>query len=69
MGRININSSNLLSVGYNEGEQVLEIEFRDGSIYQYSGVSTETYEGLMSAVSHGKYFDQNIKDIYPYSKI
>jgi KTSC domain len=56
MNRISVSSSNLASVGYDQTTQMLEIEFLHGGIYQYSGVPSSVYDGLMTADSHGSYF-------------
>lgn len=70
MDRQPVNSSNISSIGYDESSQTLEIEFLNGGIYQYYNVPQSVYEGLMSASSHGIYFDQNIKKAgYGYSKV
>jgi hypothetical protein len=61
MLRTPVNSSNLVSIGYDAERKVLEIEFNTGSVYQYNGVPESVYRGLMSASSHGQYFDQEIK--------
>jgi hypothetical protein len=61
MERKNVSSSNLKSVGYDYSTQTLEIEFLNGGLYQYSGVPGSVYNGLMSASSHGSYFDQYVK--------
>jgi hypothetical protein len=69
MERISVNSSNVSSVGYDADSQILEIEFNNGGIYQYSGVPESVYEGMMGADSKGKYFHANIKNAYPFSKL
>lgn len=70
MERTSVSSSNLASVGYDATNQILEIEFNHGGVYQYSGVPLSVYEGLMSASSHGTYFDRYIKKGgYSYRKI
>ena len=69
MKRENVSSSNLASVGYDEENEILEIEFNHGGIYQYFNVPINEYEALMSADSHGKYFAANIRNDYEYSKI
>ena len=70
MERIPVQSSNLFSVGYDSQTSILEIEFNNGSIYQYSGVPQEVYEGLMNAGSKGSYFHHNIKrGGHPYIRI
>jgi len=70
MDRVPVQSSNLSSVGYDPTTSTLEIEFSNGSIYQYFGVPEYVHEGLMNAGSKGSYFDQHIKRAgYPYSKV
>ncbi|MFC7010063.1 KTSC domain-containing protein [Halalkalicoccus salilacus] len=69
MNRTPVSSSNLSSVGYNKNSRILEIEFNDGRVYQYSNVPTSIYEGLMAASSHGKYFHRHIRDVYQYIQI
>ncbi|MGB2673498.1 MAG: KTSC domain-containing protein, partial [Methanoregula sp.] len=51
-----VQSSNLKSVGYDYQQNLLEIEFISGGIYQYSSVPKDMYSGLMDAPSHGKFF-------------
>ncbi len=57
------------SVGYNAGKEILEIEFDSGAIYQYIGVGKEVKEGLMSAESKGRYFNNEIRDNYEYIQL
>ena len=65
MDRQNVESSNLESVGYDTETQMLEVEFKDGRIYQYDNVPITVYNNLMEADSPGGYFNRNIK--YGYS--
>lgn len=67
--RIPVESEYLASIGYDSSNQVLEIEFQRGEIYRYQDVPATVYADLMNAKSHGKYFNSNIKDIYPYQKL
>lgn len=70
MKRISVDSSNLATVGYDKGSQILEIEFNHGGVYQYYDIPISVYEGLTNASSHGTYFDKNIKKAgYSYKKI
>ena len=62
-----VNSSNLTSVGYENG--TLYITFHSGETYSYSGVPETIYHGLMAAGSHGKYFHAHIKNVYSYHRI
>jgi hypothetical protein len=61
MHRSTVSSSNITSIGYDATQEVLEVEFRDGAIYQYLGVPEMLYKGLMAASSHGTYLDTHIK--------
>jgi len=63
MNRTSVSSSNLASVGYDSSTQVLEIEFLHGGIYQYSGVPSSVYAGLMAASSHGAYFVKMLRNL------
>jgi hypothetical protein len=69
MRRVSVNSSNLASIGYDEQNEILEIEFNHGGVYQYYDVPTDVYDELMNASSQGKYFIANIKDNYNFKKI
>lgn len=69
MDRKPVSSSNLRSVGFDPTSGILEIEFKNGSVYQYDNVPFSEYRALMSASSHGKYFSSHIKKSYTYRKI
>ena len=57
MERQYVSSSNIASIGYDPDNQVLEIEFLSGAVYQYYDVPQSVYDGLMAADSHGKFLD------------
>ena len=69
MDRQSVSSSNLRSVGYDADTQTLEVEFRNGSIYQYDGVPENVHSGLMRAASKGSYFNQHIRNEYHSRRI
>lgn len=70
MNRVAVSSSNLASIGYDAESKTLEIEFLNGSIYQYFNVPDSIFSGLISAASHGQYFSAFIKKGgYEYQKI
>lgn len=64
MIRTPVSSSNIRSVGYDARSSVLEIEFQDGHVYQYSSVRDGTFSALMRAWSKGTYFHDYIKNRY-----
>lgn len=70
MERRPVRSSMLASVGYDRAASTLEVAFVGGGIYQYFEVPTDIYVGLMSASSHGTYFDAHVKQAgYRYTKV
>lgn len=70
MNRTPVSSSNLRAIGYNSETQTLEVEFLGGGLYSYSGVPASVHAALMSASSHGSYFDAKIKKAgYPFKKL
>jgi hypothetical protein len=69
MKRKTVESSNIASIGYDSENEILEVEFNHGGVYQYSDVPQDVYEELMSADSHGKYFSANIRNDYEYEKL
>jgi len=69
MQRQFVSSSNLASVGYDPATSILEVEFLNGSIYQYWGVSSWIYAGLMAAASKGRYLSRRVKGVYSYQKV
>lgn len=70
MQRTSVSSSNIASIGYDAEQEILEVEFLNGSVYQYSGVPESLYSELMSADSHGSYLDTYIKKGgFSYNKI
>lgn len=69
MNRTAVVSSTIRSVGYDAASEVLEVEFKSGGLYQYSMVSQNVFNQLMSAPSKGKYFDTFIRDKFKTRKI
>jgi hypothetical protein len=67
--RKRVNASTLRSVGYDAGQQVLEIEFSIGSIVQYSGVSPEVHRRFMSSPSPGSFYQDQIDEHFPAKRI
>lgn len=66
MQMISVNSSNLSSVGYENGN--LYIQFHNGGLYCYHNVPENIYLGLLSAGSKGKYHAAYIKKILQLHK-
>lgn len=61
MKRAPIESSNLISIGYDIKIMTLEIEFKGNRIYQYHPVSKYMWNNFLGAKSKGQYFNDHIR--------
>jgi hypothetical protein len=61
-----VESSTLWSVGYDQTLEILQLEFRNRAIYRYYDVPLAVHEGLIAAVSKGRYFNGAIRGQYRY---
>ena len=64
-----VSSSNVASVGYDEQTETLEVEFLNGTVYQYFNVGVDLYEQLKLAPSKGQFLNTYIRSAYPYSRV
>ncbi len=67
MLRQRVASSNIESIGFENN--VLEVAFHSGSVYQYFGVPESVYLLLMAAPSKGEYLATYVKNRYRYARI
>lgn len=61
MERQSVKSVILRSAGYDAMGKILEIEFRSGLVYRYTGVPETVWTGLMKSAEAGKYFSDKIR--------
>jgi hypothetical protein len=69
MERKRVNSSRLRSVGYDEKNQILEVELSNGQVWQYSKVSPEVHRRFMAAPNPTSYFDDKIAEEYSSRRV
>lgn len=62
-------STNLESAAYNPENKIMRVIFNTGGIYQYYDVPLGVYNGLVNAPSVGRYFFENVRDVYNYEQI
>ncbi len=62
--RKRVNSSKLRAVGYDEKQQLLEIEFANGQVWQYTRVSPEVHRRFMAAPNPGVFYEDRIAEEY-----
>lgn len=63
-----VESSNILSVGYDETTSSMYVKYLSGT-YKYDNVKKSTYESLLTSPSKGRFMNQNIKGQYTYSRV
>jgi len=61
-----VESSTLRSVGYDEGGEMLELQFRSGAVYRYFAVPAAVHESLLAAGSKGNYFNRAIRSHFRF---
>lgn len=69
MDRAPVTSSSVASVGYDDSTQTLEVEFHNGTVYQYFDVSRAVFDGLMAADSKGGFMHEQVRGIYRYARV
>jgi len=69
MERKRVNSSKIRSAGYDPKSQLLEIEFGDGKVIQYRGVSQEVNRQFLAAPSPASFFEDKIDESFPSTRI
>ena len=57
------------AIGYDSENEVLQIEFNSGAVYQYSDIDEDTFEDLYSSDAVGRYYNQYIKGKYQSQRI
>ena len=57
------------AIGYDSENEVLQIEFNSGAVYQYSDIDEDTWEDLHSCDAVGKFYNQYIKGKYQSQRI
>lgn len=69
MAPVDLRSNSLKSATYQHQGAFLELEFRSGARYRYSGVPAQVYQDLLMAESKGGYFNLHIRERFIYAKI
>jgi hypothetical protein len=62
-------TSSLLAAMRYSSHATLDLVFRSGATYRYFTVPRTIADGLVAAASHGAYFNQHIKDRFPYQRL
>ena len=62
-------SSSLARFSYDGRTQILEVEFRHGTIYDYYEVPESVFAEMAAAPSKGRFFVYNVRDEYDFSQV
>jgi hypothetical protein len=69
MERKRVNSSKIRAVGYDPKSQLLEIEFSDGKLLAYRGVSPEVHRQFTAAPSPTNFYEDKIDESFPSTRL
>lgn len=61
-----VESTALAAVGYDDAQELLQLEFCGGAIYHYVGVPAAVHGALLCAPSKGNYFNRAIRGHFAY---
>lgn len=64
-----VESSNLVAIGYHRQTSTLRIMFKGNRAYDYPMVPEREYKALMAAESKGKFFNARIKPMYGHRTV
>ena len=66
MDETRVESTTLRAFAYDDGREILQLEFLSRAIYHYYGVPAEVHEALLGAPSKGSYFNRVIRGSFPF---
>jgi KTSC domain len=66
MHRSPVASTMLASAAYSPEQSLLELEFRDGTLYRFFDVPAACFHELMASDSKGAYFNRNIRNNFHF---
>ncbi|HLQ51230.1 MAG TPA: KTSC domain-containing protein [Terriglobales bacterium] len=69
MKRLPVDSSAIRSVGYDAKSRILEIEFTNGSVYDYYDVPHQIYQEFCEADSMGAFVNFRIKPNFQCNEV
>lgn len=69
MNMVQVKSTNLQAVGYDEQTKTLRILFQEGAMYDYFNVPASVHGALMEAESKGTFFQEHVIGKFKYAKV
>ncbi len=68
MELVQVESSMISAVAYDDAARDLLVIFNTGQTYVYNDVPREVYDGLLKADSKGSYMKDFVIDMFPYRR-
>ena len=66
---VSLESTVLRAVRYFEQKELLYLEFNSGAVHRYFDFPVHQYRDLLAADSHGKYFNQRIRNRFREERV
>ena len=63
-----VKSSSIAAIGHEPKSSTLAVQFKNGGLYHYEGVSPQAHAALIGAKSIGAHFGQNFRSGYKATK-
>jgi hypothetical protein len=63
---VRVESEAIAEIDYRPASATLRVRFVDGGWYSYFAVPQQVYAAFVLADSHGRFFQQNIRDRYAF---
>jgi len=69
MNRTAITANGIAQVGYEQGSEILEIEFTSGKVFQFFNVPEKMFNQFMNTPQKEFYYERNIYERFPYKRV
>jgi hypothetical protein len=66
---MDVESTAISEIDYDAGRTKLLVRFMSGEAYVYVGVPGEVHRSFVEADSKGRFFQQQIRDRYPFNRL
>lgn len=64
-----ISAGKLRGIGYDREKRLLQVQLDDGSVLQYSAVSTDVWQRLLNSGSAWSFYRDNIEEEYVSTRV
>ena len=69
MRRERVTSSSIAAIGYDPDTRTMEVEFHNTGVYRYTDVPAAVHRRFLRADSHGRFFNDHIRDRYTTTRL